>query len=181
MRREDDLLADSVGVIVAKLAHEFEGEESCMSFVQVEGVNVHVAESTEHSQAADSQNELLAEPVTVVSAVKVPAEFAVIGMVRLEVRIKEVNGKRIAGDAYALVHPHADLNLAALNRNADLVGQEGKLFRRVPHYGLLFLPVVLVELLNEIALSVEEGNTCHRNAEICGTLEDVARQNAESS
>ena len=179
--REHDLFADLVGVVVALLTHELEGQESGVSLVEVEGLDVHVAQVAQHPQPPDPQDELLAEAVVVVPAVEVPAELAVVGMVGLEVRVQEVDGQRVSGGPDDLVDPDSHLDLPSLEGEQDAVGQERQLVGGVPLDRLLLLPVVGVELLDEVALAVEQGDPRHGHAKVGGALQDVAGQDPQSS
>ncbi len=179
--REHDLLADLVGVVVALLAHELEGQEAGVSLVEVEGLDVHVAQVAQHPQPPDAQDELLTETVAVVPAVEVPAELAVVGMVGFEVRVQEVDGQGVPGGPDDLVDPYPHLDLPSLKVDQDAVGQERQLVGGVPLDGLLLLPVVGVELLDEVALAVEQGDPRHGDAEVGGALQNVAGQDPQPS
>ncbi len=67
----DVRLDDGAPVMEARvLLEEREGEEAGVALVHVVGVKIGVAEGAQHSDAADSQHDLLAEPVADIAAVK---------------------------------------------------------------------------------------------------------------
>ncbi len=63
-----------------------------MSFVEMEGFDVVVAEIAENTQAPHAENDLLDQAVALVASVEVPREGSVVGAVRVEIRVEEIDG-----------------------------------------------------------------------------------------
>ncbi len=186
---EDALLLDGVGVGVRSGAERrrsdagFEqanGEERGVALVHVTNLRLH-AEGVQEVNAAEAENGLLAETVVSVAAVKVVGEAAVPGVVAVDVGVEEEDGDDVAGVADDVETPGAEGDRAALQRDGDgLVGGGEGRFRR-PDDVALGLLTAGVEVLLEVAATVDERDGDEGNAGIGGGAEGIAGQHAEAA
>ena len=116
-------------------------------------------------------------------AYSLPAEFAVLGVVRFEVGVEQVDrdpahvhppGADVDGAAERL--DHREPRLAA---GPDLADQRGR--GRVEAGVAVLLPAVEPECLVEVALGVEQPDADQRHRQVRGGLAVVAGQHAEAA
>ena len=130
--------------------------------------------------AADAEQDLLAQPVLGVAAVEPVGDTADLVAVLLDVGVEEVQG-----------HP-ADVRLPQLGHQRELVGGEVDLDPDALAAGerhdvgveqrvALLLPAVGVEALAEVAVPVEQAHTDQRHAQVARRLEVVAGQHAQAA
>ncbi len=166
-------------LLLDELAHPLELEERRVSLVQVEDRRLE-AEAAQHAHAADAEHELLPQPVLAVAAVERVGDVARPVGVALDLRVEQV--ERDAADPHAPdAEPHRH-ELAVVVGELDDRSHRHELERqaaRVVARVALDLPVVLVELLPEVAAAVEEADADERDAELRRRLEVVAGEDAE--
>jgi hypothetical protein len=166
--------------------HEFsdalEIEEAGVSLVRVEHRWV-VAESAQRTSASDAEHDLLTKSVLAPTRVEAIGYLALLRGVVLDVAVEEE--QRYAPDLRA---PHLRDAPASLEVDIDLQGStvgRGHQGERhavgIERWVPLLLPTVRVQLLTEVALSVEKPDSDHRKPEIACSLEVVARENAETA
>ncbi len=188
MRREDAPLACRGERVVERLARgdapsgELERGERRVPLVEVEDAGLD-AERVQHAYGADPEEAVLAEPRERVALVEARGDPAVDRVVLVELRVEEV--ERHAADLRA---PDVEGDLAAEERERQpqrrAVGRSHLDRREVLGDDLrpvLVLEPVPVDALLEVALPVEEADADHRDGEVAGLLEDVARERAEAA
>ena len=155
----------------------FESEEPGVPLVEVKDLG-ELAYGLEGAHAADAEYDLLADAFLRATAVEPVADQSVLVVVLVDVGVEQV--QRDASDAglpQGGVHPHA----GQLDAHPH-VGYFGQGHRtRVESREALLLPSPPVEVLTEIAVSVEESDTRERQAEVVGRLQVVAGQHAQAA
>ena len=178
-------LAGGVDVETLVFGEEFEtgdAEEGGVAFVHVADFWFH-AHGDEGAEAADGEEEFLAEPHEVVTAVETGGEVAVVRRVFAEVSVHEEEG-----DAADLEVPDPEVADAVGEGDGDVDGfagwvageAHGEVFDFVELIVFL-LPAVVVEFLFEVALVVEEADAAEIDADVGGGLEVIAGEDAETA
>ena len=164
-------------LLLHELAHALELEERGVALVQVEDRRLE-PEPAQHADAADTEQDLLPQPVRPVAAVERVGDGPV--RVSLDLGVDQEEGR--AADPHAPdAEPHRD-ELAAVVRELDHGSHRHELERQPARVGqrvVLDLAIVLVEPLLEVAAAVEEADPDERDAELRRGLEIVAGENAE--
>ena len=184
VRREDrggaeplERLVRRQALLLHELAHALELEERGVALVQVEDRRLE-PEPAQHADAADTEQDLLPQPVRPVAAVEGLGDGPV--RVSADLGVDQVEGR--AADPHAPdAEPHRD-ELAAVVRELDHGSHRHELERQPARVGrrvVLDLAIVLVEPLLEVAAAVEEADPDERDAELRRGLEIVAGENAE--
>ena len=148
-----------------------------MSLVGVEHVRVD-AERVERADAADTEEDLLAQPVLGVAAVQAVGHVAHVVGVLVDIGVEQV--QRHAPDIGA-PHPRVQRGAGQVDGDADVVAVGDRHRVRVEVGIALLLPPVGVEGLPEVAVPVEEPDADERDAEVARCLQVVAGQHAEAA
>jgi hypothetical protein len=156
--------------------------ESAVAFVEMEHPRDD-AERLQGPQAADAQEQLLADSHAGVAAVKPRGELAVLGGVRLDVGIEQQ--QRVPADRH-LPDACRDRRASGLDPHGDrpVVRPDQELEGKLPRVDVeivFMLPARLVEPLPEVALGIEEPDAHERHPEVGCALHMVARQDAKTS
>ena len=190
MRREDGGAADErLGLVEReaaaghRLGDALRAEERGVALVHVRAGDLE-AERLDGAQAADAEQDLLAEAVELVSAVELAGDAAQLGRVLGDVGVEE--DERDAADV-DLPRGEAqralgerdleEQRLAVLLAQAARDGEAVHVVLRVA----LDLPAGGVDLLLEVALAVEQADADERDVEVGGALEVVAGEDAEAA
>ena len=141
------------------------------------------AHGPERAEAADAQQQFLADADARVAAVQARGEFAVFGMIALDVGIEQ---EQIAASDLHAPDFGADGAAAGfdLNRDRLAVRSDGGFHRQLVDIGLdifFLLPAGAIEPLAEISLAVEQADADQRNAQIGRALDVIAGQHAQSA
>ena len=140
-----------------QLADAFEAEEPGMALVAVEHLRVD-PEGAQGPDAADAEDDLLAQPVVRVAAVEAVGDGDAVGRVAVDVGVEQVQGD--LADVGA-PDPDGDLVAGEVDRHAHPgVGEAERLGVHVE--AVLLLPAVGVELLVEVALGVQQADADER-------------------
>ena len=152
-----------------------------MAFVEMKAPHVVVAERPEHPNAADAQHGFLAEPVVIVAAVEGIGEPPCLGVVLGEIGVEQQHGDDVAVEALDVVAPGTDHDAPAVDVNlaAGVEFREPSLGRPAHRVGVL--TTVRVESLSEVALPVDERDADHSQAEVGGTTQQIAGEDAQST
>ena len=188
VRGEDRRGAHMLQCVVARrprggqLAQPLEREQGRVPFVQVEDGR-RDAQATQRADAADPEDNLLADPVLAVAAVEPIRDAARRRAVFLQVRVEEVQAR--PADVGA-PDPHGDrlareLEVDEQRAAACLALERQREPRRVVERVPLALPARLVERLPEVTALVEEPDSDERHAELRRGLEVVAREDAKTA
>ena len=148
-----------------ELAQPLDLEERRVSLVQVEDGGLD-PERGERADAADAQQQLLADPVLAVAAVE---------RVREPVDLEQV--QRYGAD---VLPPHRCLDrlVRELDRHRHGLAHQADRVR-VDALIVLGLPAVGVDLLPEVAAAVEQADSDQRDAELGCSLQMVAGEDSE--
>ena len=163
-------------------ADGFEDGEAAVAFVEMENAG-RDAHGLERAEAADAEQQLLADAGAGVAAVEARGGLAVFRGVAGDVGVEQ---EEIAA---------ADLDLPDLGANGSAAGvdfdhdglavePDGGLHGELVDVGLevlFLLPALFVEVLQEVALAVEEADADEGNVEIGGALDVVAGEDAEAA
>ena len=152
-----------------------------MSFVHVVAVDVVVSDAFEDAYAADAEDVFLGEAVPVVAAVECAGDVAVPFAVVGDVRVEEVDGDFVAGDAVDGVLPCLDPDGTAFDGDGDFVGEEDHEVVDAPAGGDFDLVAVAVEFLVKVSGAVQEGDGDGGDAEVRAGLEGVSGQDAQAA
>ena len=171
-----------------ELADPLQAEEAGVALVGVEDLGRGRAGDprvgAERADAADAEQQLLAEPVLAGAAVEPVGHVAVVVGVVLDVGVEQQ--QRHPAD---LGHPDpGDQRRAAGQRDGDLgAGAVGLAQQRqrqpvgVDDRVALLLPALARQRLPEVAVPVEQADADERDAEVAGGLEVVAGEDAEAA
>ncbi len=163
-------------------ADHLDRREGAMPFVQVEDRRVN-PQRVEQPDAADAEQQLLADPHAGVAAVEPRGQRAVRLAVLGDVRVEQVERRPADRDLPGLRVERAGVRVdrepepLAAGARHRLDRQHGDVGDRV---GLL-LPPLAVERLLEVPLGVEDADADERHAQVAGALQVVARQDAEAA
>ena len=138
----------------------------------------------QRADAADAEQQLLAQPVLAVAAVQPVGDLDVVVGVALDVGVE--HQQRHPAD---LGHPDPGHQVGAAgqrdgDRGAVAVGlaqQRDRQPVRVEHRVGLLLPALAGQRLLEVAVPVEQADADDRDAEVAGRLEVVTGQDAEAA
>ncbi len=160
-------------------ADELERRKCAVSLVQVHHSG-RDAERRQRLRAADTQQQFLADPDSLVAAVQPGGQLPILGAVAFDIRVEkqqhvppdvdapdardDATGSRFDRDGHRNTVPHGGLNRQQTAVDVDVV---------------LLLPAVGIEPLTKISLVVIETDTHERDAEIGRALEVIAGQDAE--
>src|ERR1043166_1653622 len=130
-----------------------------------------VSKGAQHRQTAQPENNLLADSITIVSAVKMIRQHPVAGVIFLQVRIEEEDRNLVAIKALEFIFPCGYAHLASFDGDAHARRQQLEIGFGRP-LGMRFdLVSVGIQPLLKIALSVEQRYAHHRNTQISGRPE----------
>ena len=175
--REDGGAADRLERVVGlragrdERAQPLDLEEGGVAFVQVEDVRLD-PERGERADAADAEQQLLADPVLAVAAVE---------RVREPVDLEQVERDDADGRRDVLAPDRGLDRLAGeVDRDRDVLADEPDRLR-VDRLVVLGLAAGLVDALAEVAARVEQADADERDAELGRGLEVVAGEDAEAA
>ena len=177
MRREDGRAPDRLERVVGLGAGRDERaqplylEEGRVPLVQVEDVRLD-PERRQRANAADAEQQLLADPMLAIAAVESVSE-----PVDLEQVERDDAGRRrhvLAPD------PGLDRLAGEIDRDGDVLADEPDGFR-VDRLVVLGLAAGLVDPLAEVAAGIEEPDSDQRHAELGRGLEVIAGEDPEAA
>ena len=163
-------------------ADGFEHGEAAVAFVEMQHAG-RDAHGLERAEAADAEQQLLADAGARVAAVEARGGLEIFGGVAGDVGVEQ---KEIAAADFDLPDFGADGGAAGGDFNHDglAVEADGGLHGELVDVGLeiLFaLPAVFIEALEEVALAVEEADADERDVEIGCALDVIAGEDAEAA
>src|SRR6266540_6151390 len=94
-----------------------------MAFVHMKLLNAAVSQSTQHSDAADAEQNLLRQPIPLIAAVKVICQRAVTVSVAFNVCIEQNQRHNIAARPNNVVLPGSRLNRSTLDLHLNRLRQ----------------------------------------------------------
>ena len=190
MRRKDALPPHAFDMLrldlfaagpVELLIEQLDDQEGGMALVHVKAVDLVVAERAQHTDAADAEHVLLAEPVPFVAAVEVVAQLPILLVVGGQVGIQEKHRHDKAGHADDIVLPRPYLDFPFLQDDRDLFIPPAQVLGDVPHVRRFDLPAGGIQLLMKIAFAGEHRHGHHRHFHIGGRLNRISGQNAKAA
>ncbi len=162
-------------------AQKLEREHRGVAFVHVVASQVGVAERAQHTHAADSQQNFLAQPIVGVAAVQRAGQRAILLRIRFQRGVQKIDRNDEAVDTFDVVAPGAQLDAAVLERH----GYAGRLFfQKVfdpPDHGIFGLGSIFSQSLCEISAAIEERDCDHRQLDVGRRSDRVSRQNAQAA
>ena len=174
------LMADGgLAGFIRLLVQEFDGQEGRMPFVHVEAPQVPVAQGSEDANAADAQDDFLAQAVPVVAAIEVVGELLVPGTVFREIGVQEVYRHHKTADALDLIFPGPDLHFPALDGHRGPLRHLRQEIIDGPLHRLFGLVAQGVQPLVKIAFAVEQADGHHGHLEIGGRTDGVSGQGSQ--
>ena len=160
----------------------FEHCKSAVTFVQMQHAGRY-AHSLQRAESTDPEQQLLANAHAAVAAIQARSEFAVLGSITLDIRIK----KQQVAPAH-LHPPDFGANNAAAGYEIHFHGlaifADGRLHGKLIDVSLevlLLLPAVAIQALAEVALAVEQSNADQGNVQVRRALDMVSRKNAQAA
>ena len=142
-----------------ELADALEAEEAGVALVGVEHLAVD-AEGVEGADAADAEEDLLAEPVLGLAAVEAVGDVAEVGRVLVDVGVEEV--QRHPADL-GLPHAGDERRAGQVDLHPHVLAQGERHGVRVEVGVALLLPAVGRQRLAEVAVPVEEADADQRD------------------
>ena len=172
-----------------ELADPLEAEEAGVALVGVEHLGRRGAGDAgvraQRADAADAEQQLLAQPVLAVAAVEPVGDVAVVVGVALDVGVEQQ--QRHAADAARPRSarpgrgPPGTRSTTVARGAVGLAQQRDRQAVGVEHRVGLLLPALARERLLEVAVAVEQADADDRDAEVAGGLEVVAGEDAEAA
>ena len=190
VRREDTQRLDRERDLACRLAHaaalhffeaQFEHQQRRVALVHVEAPDVVVTQRAQHTHAADAENDFLAQPVAVVTAVQGVGEVAVGLRVFGQVAVEQQHRHRGPGDALDFEAPRAKLHVAPFDAHRHACRHLDQRVGRCPRLRGLGLRTVAGQALLEVALPMHERHRDHRQFGVGRRTHRVARQHAQAA
>ncbi len=140
-----------------------------------------MTEFPKKSESTQPQNDFLAKPVALISAVQRVGEVPVSLAVLRYIRVQQIDGHNVAIDADHVVLPRPNPNLALfeLDRNSSLHLLQDAL--GFPLLRLLRLVAGGIKQLPEITLAIDQGHSHDRGAQIGSRPKSVAGQHPQTA
>ena len=137
----------------------------------------------QHFRPANTQHDLLTQALFQVPGVEPGGNTPVPGIILLDIRIHEINGRGADAD---LPHGHMDGGIDQRHLEdqlAALVGDDPRNGGGLPveRLGDILLPSVLADLLQQISFGVHEPHPHHRNVQITALLNKIAGQKSQTA
>src|SRR5579871_4145157 len=137
----------------------------------------------ERAEAADAQQQFLADTYTSIAAVQTRSELSILGRVTGNIGIEQQ--QNAPADLYAPdFREHESAARFNLNGHRLPVHADGGFHRQLADIVLqvrFLLPTAHIQALAEIALAVEEPDADQRDVEVGGALDVIARQDAQAA
>ena len=191
VRRENTALAHRHGIVgrftrlrvfirLPEVAQQVQRQQRGVPFVEMIGVDVE-AERLQHARAADTEHDLLLEPVGVPAAIEVVGDLPVLRAVLLDVGIEQQHRHLVPERTGEPVEPRPDPHLAALDPHSHHgVEPVGVLLGR-PRIGSRHLAALGVDFLPHVAGPAHQADEHHGQLQVRGRTRGVARQHAETA
>ena len=194
VRREDRARAGQLKRLVERepggdvLPDPLQAEEAGVPLVGVEHLGLGVAGDRAVGphcpHAADTQEQLLAEPVLAAAAVQAVGDLVLCGLVLLHIGVEheqrypaDRGQPDLRGQQLAIGEGHVDLHRVAAGGPQQGQRQPVRVVGRVP----LRLPAVSRQRLREVPVPVQQADADDRDAEVARGLQVVAGQDAEAA
>lgn len=108
-----------LGGRVLTFSKELKLQEARMAFVQMESLQLSVAQCAKHPEASDAQQDLLCQPVAFIPPVQVGGQLSIALRVGFDVGIQEQQGHHIARRPDDVMLPCTDNYGPAFNQHVD--------------------------------------------------------------
>ena len=189
VRREDHFarnarhgLVEIQAFLLHAAANRFEHRKSAVPFVQVQHAG-RDAHGLQRAEAADAQQQFLADSNAPIAAVEPRSQFAILRRISFDVRIEQ---QQIAASHLHAPDLGADRAAARLDLHGDrlALGPDGRFHGHLADVGLqifFLLPAVLVQALPEIALAVKQADAHQRNPQVGCALDVIAGEHAQAA
>src|SRR5215467_3138308 len=168
--------------LLHKFTSTLEQHECRVPFICVENRRLD-SESSQNTNAADSENDFLTYPMFLVTTIQPGCQFAVAVLVLFDIRVHQV--KRHGAQIHA---PNNDENIETpdvqFNEKPFFMARTRRFnwrFGAVEQLVNVFLPAVRLDSLMEIPLRVHKTDTDKRDAQVARFLAMIARQNAKTA
>ena len=179
----DDLSSFTKGLaFVDHFTAAFQCEECRMAFVHVPDSRGD-AERAHGADTADTQQDLLGNAGLEVGGIKLRGQLLVIGAVFRNGGIQQVKGDTSdlhlpdTGENFAAGKVHGDQHLAAV----FIMQRDDREFGKIQIEVGGFLPAVFADLLDEVALIVDETDGIEGQAHVAGFFQMVACEDAQTA
>src|SRR3990172_1409232 len=153
---------------------EFNGQEARMPLVHVVLLYME-AEGLEHPHPANPEQQLLLQPVALITAVKGICKLPVLLGILRDIRIKEKDRDAAAGQTAYIILPYLDAYLPPFNAHPYPLGKKHHMISRVPYYRVLYLFASGIYLLHEVPFPVYQGYRNHWKFKVCRRFYGVSR------
>ena len=189
VRGEDAMLAHRIQITLLcagqrstaqRLLQQRERQQCCMSLIHVVDADV-VSQGIEHPEAANAEHDLLREPIVRVAAVQGVGQGAVARVVRLQVGVQHVDGNGVAGHAFHVIAPGANVDRASLDGDHNARLFLGQPLFRTPRLRLFALYAVRIQNLPEIPLAVHQRDRCQRQSHVRRGAQRVTREHPQAA
>jgi hypothetical protein len=160
---------------------KLQGEETGMTLVHVETVNVMIAKSPEDSHSPNSKNHFLSQSVTLIPSVEAIRKRPIPFIVFWKVTVKEVDRDGKITDALYLILPCPKVDGPSLDGDRNLLRQGFAEVTHNPSDRLFLLPSAGIEALIEIPFSMKKRHTNQRESQVCGRSEGISRQDPQTA
>ncbi len=124
-----------------------------MSFIHMETLDTAISECAKDPDPAYPENDFLAEPVILISAIKKIGQRSVPFEIFGQVRIKKVDGYLEASDACDFISPGTNLDGSAVYRNGSPLRHLPQMILDNPFHGFFRLRSVGTDSLVEVTLA----------------------------
>src|SRR5574340_1461478 len=131
--------------------------------------------------SAETQHDLLLQPVCKVSSIELCGNLAVLGSIAHDVRVKKKYRDSAACQALDIILPCLDIHFPSLYLYSHPVGQQLHIPGGLPLICLFGLPAAIVYLLLEVTLSAQERHSNHREFQVSSRPYGIAGKHTEAA
>ncbi len=175
-------LIEADALVLHAAANRFQNGKSAVAFVQVQNAG-RDAHGSQRAEAADAEQQFLADTDARIAAIQPRGEFAILGRVAFDVGIEQ---QQIAAPDLHAPDFRADGAAAGLDLHRDrlAVRSDRRFHGQLVDIGLevfFLLPAGAIQALAEISLAVEQADADQRNVQIGRALDVIAGQHAQAA